>query len=141
MRYTYKDILSVLKEDDMILEFANLDPTMHQMDVDIVLHIMQPGDKQLKHGPRLKFFKKGSSETFSITVSNNPKIIGNWKELVSKRELNVLIENTKRFKVPFLNFWYDSMMTVGELIEQIHKVKDGKDVVSTFVDGFKRGNK
>ena len=126
-------------ENTLILEFANIGPKKHKFGVSINMHIMQPDDKKLKHGPRIKFFDNNSN--FSISISDTPKVIGKWKELVSEHELNVLVENVIKFKIPFLNFWYNSKMLVDDLEEQMEMVRDGKEVEATYsVNSFNKNN-
>lgn len=120
------------KENKLILEFANIGPKTHKFGVDIIFHVMQPGDKKLKHGARAKFMKRNTNEEFCITISDDPKVIGNWKELVTQSELTTLIGNIKNFKIPLLNFWYDSKMDTDELAEQMDIVRNGKEVTPTY---------
>jgi hypothetical protein len=120
------------KENNLILEFANIAPSEHKFGINLGFHVMQPGDKKLKHGPRAKFFAKGHETEFCITISDNPKVVGKWSELVTQSELNKLIANIKRFKVPLLNFWYDSKMYSKDLVDQMDAIRNGKEVTPTY---------
>jgi len=104
-----------LIDTEIILEFANISPKDHKFGVDVKLHLMQPG-KKLQHGPRMKIYRKGIQGDFSISINDNPKVIGNWNNFVSKRELNLLITNVKFYKESLLKFWNDSRMDTNELI-------------------------
>jgi len=64
----FKKILDILKEDT-IFEMATLSPKDHNLGVDIKLHILQPGDKQLSHGPIIKCLKSNNDKNFSISLN------------------------------------------------------------------------
>jgi hypothetical protein len=71
------ELLSITEEDNLILEFANFEPEEHKLGTDLKMHIMQPGDKKLKHGPRIKLFN--NEHDFTISISNDInkiKVIG-----------------------------------------------------------------
>lgn len=133
----FMDILEALdieRENDLILEFANIEPYEHNLGIDVVMHIMQPGDKKLKHGPRAKFFSHGSKEEFCVSINDHPKFIGNYRALISERDANKLLQEIVIFKIPFLNFWYDSRMTTGMLAKEMSQVRSGQPVTPTYLD-------
>ena len=104
----------ISKEDDLILEFANMSPRMHNFGVDVKLHVFQPGYKQLNHGPRVKVFKT-KDLSFTITLEKEPRVIGDYKGIVTKQELNKLIEKIKKYRNAFIQFWNDPDMDTDEL--------------------------
>ena len=59
-----------------IFEFANLGREGHGLGVNIDLRLLQPGDRKLPHGPRVRFYKKDPKNSFSITLDHNPEKIG-----------------------------------------------------------------
>lgn len=127
------EYIKIEKENDLILEFANIGPHKHKFNVNLAMHIMQPTDKKLKHGPRVKFFQiKNPNQNFTITINDEPRVIGNWKELISQKELNILLENVFKFKIPLLNFWYNPYMLVDELEEQMEMIRKGETVEPTY---------
>jgi hypothetical protein len=124
----FKELLkqSIDKEDLLILEFANLGPKLHKFGVDVNFHIMQPTDRKLQHGPRIKVYVSSwtSGDTFSITISNIPKVIGEWKSVVSSKELKILLSNVKKYRVPLLEFWNTPSMTVDVLVEKMEEIRN-----------------
>jgi ABC-type phosphate transport system ATPase subunit len=98
----FKKVLSILQssldeelvQKDLILEFANMDPEEHKFGVDVNLHIYQPGQVKLSHGPRIKIFKNKPGPDFSISLEDTPRVIGNWKLVVKKNELNILLNQS-----------------------------------------------
>jgi hypothetical protein len=116
--------------DKMILEFANVGPREHKWGIDIKFHIMQPDKKKLRHGPRLKFYNNSwtSGPNFTITISEKPIVVGDYTHLVSKSELALLIRSVIKYRIPLLNFWNDPSHTVGEMLEQMEMIDNGKKV-------------
>lgn len=115
----------LLKEELLIQEFANMGSKAHKFGVDVRLHIMQPADKQLQHAPRVKIYRKGVSGSFSISITDNPKVIGDWNDYVSKSELNILITKIKHYKDAFLEFWNDPDMDIYELEDLFSQIDRG----------------
>ena len=113
----------LFEEELLILEFANLSSKEHNFGVDVRLHVMQPADKLLKHAPRVKVYKKGESGSFSISLTDNPKVIGTC--FLSQKELNILLKNIKKYKNAFLEFWNDSDMSTNELTDLFRQIDQG----------------
>jgi hypothetical protein len=108
-------------EDSLILEFANIGPSIHEFGVEVNLHLMQPDDKKLEHGPRIKVYI-GSWKTgpnFTITLENNPRVIGKTTDIVNGKELKILLKQVKKHRLAFIEFWNNSDMTVDKLKELI----------------------
>lgn len=127
--------MQIEKENNLILEFANMSPAQHKLEVNLGLHVMQPTDKKLKHGPRAKFFSiNNPKDNFCITINDNPKVIGKYDKLISERDLNKLVQHITQFKIPLLNFWYNPYMFTDELERQMDKVRNGKPVEATYLD-------
>lgn len=104
---------------------ANIGPRLHKFGVDIKMQILQPDDKKLMHGPQVGFFKDSPGEGFSISIDPDPEkitLIGGPSGLVKQCEADRLIEQVKKYRIPLLNFWHQSGMTVDELRDQMDKV-------------------
>jgi len=114
--------------DDFILEMANIGPQLHKFGVNVKMHLLQPGNKQLSHGPRAKFFKNSIDDGFSISISvesSKIKIVsGEDSKIVSEGEKNVLVEQVKKYRIPLLNFWKNSSMTVDELRDEMDAIDE-----------------
>lgn len=120
-----------LNELFMIYEMSTVGPKVHRFGIDIKLHILQPGDKQLPHGPRVKCIKRENNSNFSITLNENAdkmECIGDYKELLSTKEFNLLFEKIKKYRIPFLNIWYDPIFDQDELRDQMDKIDLGNEV-------------
>jgi len=114
-------------ENDQILEFANMSAKMHNFGVDVKLHVMQP-NKKLQHGPRVKIFKPNAEGSFTITLEENPRVIGNYKNIVSKSELNILLSKIKKYRNAFIQFWNDDGMDTNELQDLFRQIDMGFEV-------------
>jgi hypothetical protein len=117
---TIEKVISELNlEDSLILEFANIGPSIHEFGVEVNLHLMQPDDKKLKHSPRIKVYigswKTGAN--FTITLENNPRVIGKTTDIVNGKELKILLKQVKKHRLAFIEFWNNSDMTVDQLKE------------------------
>ncbi len=110
-----QDFEKDLSFNDLILEFANMDPEEHKFGVDVNLHIYQPGNIKFSHGPRIKIFKNKPGTDFTITLEEKPEVICNWKLIVSKKELNILLKNIKKYRSAFITFWNDPAMSIRKL--------------------------
>lgn len=116
----------IIKENDLILEFANVTPKVHKFGIEVRLHVMQPGvNDKIKHGPRVKVFVTKPGPDFSITLETNPRVVGNWRNIVSEKEKNILITNIKKYKSAFISFWNDPAMGTDELRELMDEIDKG----------------
>jgi len=118
---------------EIIMNMANIDPRSHKLGVNLKMHILQPGNKKIQHGPRVKFFKKGLEFSgFSISLNEDVEkikfISGSYKLLINATELNSLIEKIQKYRIPLLNMWNDPDMTQDELLDQMKLIDQGKDV-------------
>lgn len=112
-----------------IYEMATLHPKEHGIGVDVKLNILQPGDKKLPHEPRVKVIKKGVDTDFSIELNANAdkmRSIGDYKDLMTTKEYNLLMTEVKRYREAFLAFWHDPTMSVTELQDLMKKVDAGE---------------
>lgn len=108
------------KEDRTIQEFANLGPSNHNFGVDVNIHFMQP-DRNVTYEPRIKVYLDSwiKGPCFTITLSNSPRVIGDYRKTVTKTDLNKLVFSVKRCRKAILSFWNDPGMTVGELTRKL----------------------
>jgi len=119
------EVIEYERDNKLILEFSNIGPKTHKFGVDVKLHLMQPDNKdKLKHGPRVKIFKTKPGFDFTITLEKVPRVIGDWKKLVSEKEKNILMQKIEHYREAFLKFWNDPGMTSDEfkdLMDEIDK--------------------
>ena len=118
---------------EVIMDMANIGPRSHKFGVNLKMHILQPGNKKIQHGPRVKFFKKGLEFSgFSISLNEDSSkikfISGSYKTLINTTELNSLIEKIQKYRIPLLNMWNDPDMTQDELLDQMELIDQGKEV-------------
>ena len=137
MKSIFKEMLEqIINQVDILSEeFANVDPRCHKWGVNVKFHILQMEDQRLKHGARIKVFKESWSkgDNFTITISDTPIVIGNWKSIVTTKELNILKKCVKIYKIPLLNFWHDSGKTPDELRDQMDIIDAGGVVEKEYV--------
>jgi hypothetical protein len=91
-----KDIIEEVKNN--IWEMANISKSKTNLSVNIYI-----SEKNSSHGPRIKLSKEGHNFICSITISDNPTIIGNCK--IKQKELNKIIEWIKINKDILLDLW------------------------------------
>lgn len=118
-------------DSELICEMSNINPKDHNLGIDIKLHILQPGNKQLQHGPRIKCIKRNSNFDFSISLNvdvNKIMLIGDYAPLISTKEYNILLNYIKKYRIPFLNMWYDPYMDQHELFSQMEELDGGFEV-------------
>ncbi len=118
---------------EVIMDMANIGPRSHKFGVNLKMHILQPGNKKIQYGPRVKFFKKGLEFSgFSISLNEDGSkikfISGSYKTLINTTELNSLIERIQKYRIPLLNMWNDPDMTQDELLDQMELIDQGKEV-------------
>lgn len=120
---SFKEFNTLLEENELILEFANLEPEEHNFGSNLKMHVMQPGDRKLQHGPRVKFFN--NEHEFSVSISKNLddiKVIGDYTKLITTRELNKIRINVHKYHIPLLTFWNDPKMTTKALLKMMEEV-------------------
>lgn len=121
----HRQLLMELELKDHIVEMANIDSRTHGFGVDVKLHLMQPGNS-LRHGPRVKVFKKTLQDSFSIILSKKESEIildpnTDYKPLLNKTQYLQVLDGVKRHRIAFLKFWNTPTMTVDELKDLMNK--------------------
>jgi hypothetical protein len=125
----YMNEQQLFQEENLILEFANISAKEHNFGVDVRLHVMQPANIKLKHAPRVKIYKKGESGSFSISLTDTPKVIGVC--FLSQKELHILLKNITKYKTAFLEFWNDTDMSTNELTDLFRQIDQGFTIGET----------
>lgn len=127
--------MEYLREENLF-EMANINPKVHQFGINIKLNIMQPGKIiKLSHGPRVKCFTNNSNSDFSISLNvdeDKMQVIGDYKELISTKEFNILFSLIKKYRIAFLNMWYNPKMDSYEWKEQADQIDLGIDIEQEF---------
>ena len=130
----FKKILNSIKEydADTIFEMANVSEKYHKLGINIKLNVIQPTDKKIKHGPRVKCFNNSSSKNFSISLDEDPTkmklMAGDYKDLIDTKEFNILLNYLKKYRIPYLNLWYNWKLDVDDLMNQIDQIDRGFEV-------------
>jgi hypothetical protein len=104
-----------------LLEMASIGPKLHKFGINVKLHIYQPGDKKIPHGPRIKVYSMNGSEDFSISLSNDASKINHitGASFLSDRELEFLIGKIRKHRASFMKFWNDPKMSVDDLLDEL----------------------
>ena len=102
---------------DLLFEMAQVHPKESGLNYPVYI-----SEKNAKHGPRVKIFKHNgkSGPTFSITVSDNPQVIGN--SFVNKRELKRMINWVILNKQTLIDLW-NAELTHREALNKIKSIK------------------
>lgn len=112
----FKDFIETVTEQNLY-EMSNLGPKTTGLDEVIWVSV-----KNANHGPRIKVFenKNASGKTFSVTVEDEPKVIGDSSIIDSKQ-----LEKIKKFiiknKENLIKYW-EFQVDTGEFIQNIMKV-------------------
>lgn len=104
-----------------LFEMANIGPKTHKFGIDVKLNILQPGDRKISHGPRIKVFR--GDKDFSITLNKDAskmKIVG--KSFLSPKETKTVLTKVSKYRNAFLNFWNNQQMTTDELREEMDAI-------------------
>ncbi len=119
---TLKEYIDWTKEEEYVYEMANISPKSHKFGVNVTLHILQLGDKQLPHGPRIKIMK-GNNELFIITLpkTGEPRVIGKTTG-VKFKDVKTLIDVTKYYREVWLRLWYNNGMSETDALEFVEAI-------------------
>jgi hypothetical protein len=123
-----------------IPDFNNFSPQSHKFGIVIGMRVPQPEKIKLQQNPRVHFYKRERSGEFCITISDEPQVFGIYVNLVSDYELQILKDNVKKFKIPLLNFWYDYRACGSQLEEQMDDIRNGKEVIATYLTKERKVN-
>jgi len=95
-----KEVIEKMKnnKENSLWEMANIEKKVTGLSVNIYI-----SEKNSSHGPRIKLSKEGHNFLCSITISNNPKVIGDCK--IKQKELNKIFEWIKINKNVLLDLW------------------------------------
>jgi hypothetical protein len=118
--------------EDFLCEMASFSPKQHGFGVDIKINIMQPADKYLPHGPRVKCYKSGINGDFSISLNIDPDKIkvmeGDYTKFLSTKEVNLLIKKIIKYRIVLLNLWLNPRMTGTDAEDEFRQVDSGFEV-------------
>tara|TARA_B100000315_G_C14590513_1_gene595499 strand:+ start:1919 stop:2296 length:378 start_codon:yes stop_codon:yes gene_type:complete len=117
-------LLKAIHDSEDIFEMATFRPDDIGIPVNVKLNILQPGDKKLQHGPRIKVMHISDKEKFSIILSSDDEeieVVKGHKSFLKKKDEKILLEFIKKYKNAFLKFWFDPNMSVGELKDEMSK--------------------
>jgi hypothetical protein len=106
--------------EEMLMEMANIDPREHNFGVSVKINILQPGQKKIPHGPRVKIFR--GSQEYTITLDKDEDKVKEIGEVfLNRREAKIIFDNIVKHRNHFLSFWSDPQMTVAELMDKINQ--------------------
>lgn len=104
-------------DDFDILEMANIGPKIHKLNVDVKMHLLQPGDRKIPHPPRVKVFKENPNVSFSLSIEKKPKIVKGSPAFLNSKQFKEISDFVSRNSRQLLIFWNDSNMSVDELAD------------------------
>ena len=109
-----------------------IDPYEHKLEVDLKLHMWQPGFTEFDKTPQLIFLKDDIDNNFSISLDEKEENIkylsGNYKVFLTDKALETLIKNIKKYRIAFLNMWRDKLMSSLELKKAINRINKGINI-------------
>lgn len=107
-------VIELINEIECLIEMSNIGPRTHRFGVDIKLNILQPGDRKIQHGPRVKIFR-GSDEYYITLNKDKSKMKVGGNVFLNKKDANIVFKNVVKYRNDFLKFWNDKEMTSDEL--------------------------
>jgi hypothetical protein len=115
-----------------LTEAVTLEPKQHNFGVNLKANLYQETDKDLQHGPRIKFFKSGQeNKPIKITLNIDPdkiKVITKkivYLKIISESKLNKLLVKIKFYRIALLNACYDTKMRDVDVIKQMKEIDEG----------------
>lgn len=119
----------MLTDKELFLEMANIPPQLHGFGVEVKLQLFQPG--KITHAQRVRVFRgdpNKDDQCFVVTLREDPTKIEylEGKVFLSKKELDLVIAGIKKYRIPFLIFWYSPGMDSDELKALMKQVDEGK---------------
>jgi len=125
---------SILKAIDRIVDandvysMANVPQKIYQLPLaqDVKFNILQPSDKKLSHGPRLKVFRGSpvSGPNFSISLTKTPKVVAG-ESFLSTSELRMVLKHVEKYYAAYLKLWHDDGMDIYELRKEMDQIDQG----------------
>lgn len=118
MRSLLRNLYYDIKASYSVFEMANLSNKDHKLNVDLKIHIDQPGDKLPPHYARVKVFRgdyKTTQHFFVITLPDIKVIKGNTSWL-SNKELKRTITFIDDNKNNFIEMFKDQGKAISDLI-------------------------
>lgn len=123
-----RDVIKRLAHVDQVYEMANVPHRVYKLPIaqDIKFNVLQPGDKQIQHAPRVKVFR-GNPETgpnFSIRLSAKESEIAYevGTVFVTTKELALIIEHIKKYRAAYLKLWHDTGMDIDDLSNEMDAI-------------------
>lgn len=116
-----------LDEDELLLaEMANVPSRVHRFGVDVKLNLLQPGKRVHQHAERVKVFR--GDQEFVVDLREEPAEIQHrsGEVFLSKSDFKKVIDGIKKYRIPFLIFWYSPKMDLDELEVLMKQVDEGK---------------
>jgi hypothetical protein len=109
----------------LLLEMANVPSRIHGFGVDVKLNLLQPGKRIHQHAERVKVFR-GDNE-FVVDLREDPHLIQyrSGTVFLSKTDFKKVIDGIKKYRIPFLIFWYSPKMDLDELEVLMRQVDSG----------------
>ena len=96
-------IKQVLSNIENLFEMTNIPYEIHKIKQGIKLNVLQPGDTEIPHGPRVKVFKGNIQNNYYVDLNedvNKIKIRHYPKDLfLSKKEEDEMLAHIKEFRV------------------------------------------
>ncbi len=114
----------------LLIEMANVPPRIHELGVDVKLQLLQPGKRVYQHAERVKVFRGNPSDdtqTFTVSLREDPESIEFLQGTVflSKKDFETVLDGVKKYRIPFLIFWYSPGMDLDELKALMMQVDAG----------------
>ena len=78
--------------------------------------------REPQHKPRIKVYNSSNSESFSLSIEDNPKLLAGDSSIVSPKILKQVIEWIPLNKELLLYYWEHPEMDILDLLERVRKV-------------------
>lgn len=111
--------------EELLYSFANIPPKIHQFGINVKLNVWQPGYRKFPHAPCVRVFRKSFDESFSIGLEDSDIKVVSGKSFLKGKELNILFEGIRKYRIPLLMMWFDEAMDILELRNLMDQIDKG----------------
>ena len=109
----------------LVHAMANVPQKVYKLPLahDVKFNILQPGDLQISHAPRLKVFRGSPRKgpNFSISLVEKPAVVAGESFLTAK-ELKMVLDHVGKYHAAYRKLWNDDGMDLDDLQREMEAI-------------------